>query len=236
MRILFLVLLVCVFVLYMPAGASAATPVTVSNIEAMTNWHDCSTCANGAGTAVYSMTQHQASPSLNGNSTKFSLGGTVGLSDALWYRRSVENSKGVNFKYDLNYYYTNPSAPSGMEFSTGEHVGYRWYRWDWQCSFVFGVWRTWDNANGKWVNTTAPCTRPVAYTWTHTIFEGHRYNGKVYFDAVTVNGHKYYVNFSCYPKIVDYSGNWVTIHFQLNGDKVQTPFNTWANKINLTYW
>src|SRR5437868_2729307 len=120
------------------AAAHAATPVTVSNIEAMTNWHDCTTCANGAGTAVYSMTQHQASPSLNGNSTKFSLAGTVGLSDALWYRRSVENSTGVNF--------------------------------------------------------------------------------------------------SCYPKIVDYSGNWVTIHFQLNGDKVQTPFTVWANKISLKYW
>jgi len=61
------------------AAAHAATPVTVTNIEAMTNWHDCTTCANGAGTAVYSMTQHQASPSLNGNSTKFSLGGKVSI-------------------------------------------------------------------------------------------------------------------------------------------------------------
>src|SRR5204862_6525533 len=96
------------------AAAHAATPVTVSNIEAMTNWHDCTTCANGAGTAVYSMTQHQASPSLNGNSTKFSLAGTVGLSYAVWYRRSVEKSTGVNFAYQLYSYYTHPAAPSGM--------------------------------------------------------------------------------------------------------------------------
>src|SRR4051794_135028 len=107
-----------IFVLSVGTLAKGATPVTITNIEAMTNWHDCSTCANGAGTAVYSMSQHMMSPALNGNSTKFFLGGTIGLSDALWYRRTVENSSGVNFVYDLYYLHDNPAAPTGMEFST----------------------------------------------------------------------------------------------------------------------
>jgi hypothetical protein len=221
------------FVFFLISAAGATT--TVSNIDQQTGWNSCSACANG-GVATYSLTQHQSSPSLDGNSSKFHLGGSTPLSDALWFKRVGYNSTATNFTNDTRYYLKNPSAPTGMEFSVSQHVGTKWYRWDWQCSFYFGVWRTWDNANSKWVNTSAPCKRPSAYSWTHTTFEGHRANGKVYFDAVTVNGHKYYVNKSFYPTTVSYTGNWITLHFQLNGNKTQTDFDVWGDKFNVSYW
>ena len=224
---------VLVFFVFIFASAAAAT--TVSNIDQQSGWNSCSGCANG-GIATYSMTQYQSSPSLDGNSAKFHLGGSTPLSDALWYKRVGYNSTSTHFTNDTNYYLKNPSAPSGLEFSVSQHVGTKWYRWDWQCSFYFGVWRTWDNANSKWVNTSAPCRRPSAYSWTHTTVEGHGANGKVYFDAVTVNGHKYYVNKSVYPTTVSYSGNWITLHFQLNGNKTQTDFDVWGDKFNVSYW
>jgi len=216
--------------------APTVKATTVSNIDQQSGWHSCSACANGGGVAPHSLTQFLSSPSLDGKSAKFHLGGSTPLSDALWFKRVGYSSTSTHFTYDLNYYYKNPSAPSGMEFSTSQHVGYKWYRWDWQCSFFYGVWRTWDNRNSKWVNTSAPCRRPTAYRWTHTVFEGHRANGKIYFDAVTVNGHRYYVGKSFYPKSLSYSGNWITIHFQLNGNRTQTDFDVWGDKFKVSYW
>lgn len=217
-------------------GIEAVASTTIYNLDQTSGWSGCSGCTNSLGLAQYSMTQHISSPSLDGNATKFHLGGTQPLADALWHREVVGSSSPTHFQLDLRYYYTNPSAPTGMEFSTGEHVGHQWYRLDWQCSFYFHVWRVWDGKNGGWINTSAPCARPTAYTWTHLVLEGHRYNGKTYFDAVTTNGHKYYVNRSVYPASTSSSANLVSIHFQLNGNKTATDFDVWGDRFQLTYW
>jgi hypothetical protein len=221
------------FLFLILAGVAQAT--TVSNLDQQSGWRGCSGCANG-GIANYSLTQHLSSPSLDGNSSKFHLGGSQPLADALWFKRVGYSSAATHFVYNLSYYYKSPSAPTGMEFSASQHVGYKWYRWDWQCSFYYGVWRTWDNRNSRWVNTSAPCRRPSAYGWTHTTLEGYRADGKIHFTAVTVNGHKYYVNKTFYPKSVSYSGNWITVHFQLNGNKSATDFDVWGDKFSLNYW
>jgi hypothetical protein len=215
----------------------AAAATTISDLQSASGWNGCNTCTNSTGTASsYSMTQNIASPSLDGKSAHFHLGASAPLADALWYKRVLSNSGPTHFAFDVQFYYKDSSVPTGMEFSANEHVNTRWYRWDWQCSYYFGVWRIWDNANGKWVNTSAPCIRPTNYTWTHVTLETHRYNGKVYFDAVTVNGQKHYINISVYPKTLSYSGNWVTVHYQLNGGRSGAAVDTWADKFSLTYW
>jgi len=122
-----LVLFVFIF-----ASAAAVATTTVSNIDQQSGWNACSACANG-GVATYSLTQHQSSPSLDGNSAKFHLGGSTPLSDALWFKRVGYNSTATHFTNDTHYYLKTPSAPTGMEFSVSQHVGYKWYRWDWQC-------------------------------------------------------------------------------------------------------
>lgn len=221
--------------LFMAVGV-AHSSTTLSSLQATSGWTSCTTCTNSTGTAGTStMTQNISSPSLDGKSAHFHLGSGAPLADALWYKHPVMNSSATHFIYDVRFYYKNASVPTGMEFSTSEHVSTRWYRWDWQCSYYFGVWRVWDNGNARWVNTTVPCTRPVAYSWNHATFEGHRYNGKVYFDAVTVNGRKYYVNKSFYPATAA-SGNFVTVHFQLNGGKSGAAVDAWGDEFKLTYW
>ncbi|HEU5399857.1 MAG TPA: hypothetical protein VFU86_00795 [Terriglobales bacterium] len=215
---------------------AAGAQTTFSNIEAMSGWHACSACANAGGGATYSMIQGVSSPSLNGDSTKFNLGGSTPWSHALFYRNMSYNSTATHFVYDVHYYYKTPGASSGMEFSVSQRKGYKWYRWDTQCSYVTGNWRLWDNKYARWVNTSIPCHRPSPYTWTHVAFEGHRYNGKVVFVSITVNGKKYYVNRSYYPKSMSTSSSRVIIHYQLNGNKYETDYSTWGNKFKLTYW
>lgn len=217
-------------------ASMAAHATTYYNMEQMSGWKGCSSCTNSGSGAYFSMTQYVKSPSLNGASTKFYLGSGGSLSDALWYRRMSYSSSPTNFSYTVHYYMTSPWIPTGLEMSTSEMVGSKWYRMDYQCSFYFKVWRTWNASAGSWSNTSVPCNRPSAYAWTTVNFQGHRANGKMYFDTITINGHKYYVNHSSYPKYMGGSSNWVTVHFQLNGNKSQTPFSVWGNEFQLTDW
>jgi hypothetical protein len=213
---------------------NAAT--TFSNIEQMSGWNWCSACAKAGGGAVLSMLRGQGSPSLDGASTKFFLGGATPWSHALYYKRLSSNSTATNFIYDVYYYMKAPSASSGMEFSVSQRVGYKWYRVDTQCSFLNGNWRLWNNSSGHWYDTSVPCRRPAAYTWRHLIIEGKRANGKVVFVSITDAGKKYYLNKSFYPLSMSSSSSSVTMHFQLNGDRNQTDYSVWGDKFKVTYW
>lgn len=213
-----------------------STATTFSRIEEMSGWNMCSECANAGGGATTSMQQGISSPSLDGKSTKFTLGGTTPWSHSLYYKRLTSNSSATNFVYDVSYYYKNPSASSGMEYSISQRVGYEWYRWDTQCSYINGNWRLWDNANVKWVNTTIPCTRPAPYSWVRVVFEGQRRNGKVVFVAITINGQRHYLNQAFGPRKMSTTSSSVTVHFQLNGDKYQTDYQVWGDKFKAVFW
>jgi hypothetical protein len=213
-----------------------AQTTTFTSIDQMSGWKVCSDCANGRGTALYSMTQGQTSPVLEGHSTKFWIGGSVPYSDALFYRKMSANGTANHFIYDVYYYVKDPMASAGMEFSAAQHRYKQWYRWDWQCAYTMKYWRTWDNAGSKWVNTTVPCVRPQAYKWQHVVLEGQRISGKTVFVSFTVNGVKHYVNKTFSPKTVTTTTSWVTFHFQLNGGSTQKDFSVWGDKFKLTYW
>jgi hypothetical protein len=230
----FLFLVIASFLLAGVPAASGST--TFSNIQTMTGWKWCSTCANAGGGALLAMTQNISSPSLGGKASKFFLGGTTPWSHALYYKRLSSDSTATNFKYTVHYYYKTPSAPSGMEFSMSQRKGYEWYRMDTQCSYINGDWRLWDNANSHWVDTSIACTRPTAYKWTTVTFEGQRANGKIVFVAITINGTRHYLNKSYGPKKMSSSNSSTTVHFQLNGNKTQTDYSVWGDQFSATYW
>lgn len=213
-----------------PSGAT-----TFSKIEQMSGWGSCSDCAGAGGGATYTMSQNQSSPALDGNSTKFSISGTVPFSHGLWWRRMSSNTSATNFILDMYYYMKNPSASQGLEFAANQGRSDGWYKFSTQCSFGNGSWSVWDSKNGGWVKTGIPCTRPAAYAWQHVRFEYQRSGGKAVFVAITINGNRHYVNKSFYPQSKSSSGS-VGIHFQLNGNSTETAYSTWADKMTLTYW
>jgi hypothetical protein len=212
------------------------TATTYSNLEEQSGWSWCSACANAGGGAILSMVQSQSSPSLDGDSTRFGLGGTTPWSHALYYKRVASNLSATHFIYDVYYYMKNPSASSGMEFSISQRNNYKWYRVDTQCSFLNGNWRVFNNATFHWVDTSIACKRPAAYTWRHLVIEGARSNGQVVFVSITEDGQKHYVNKSFYPSPLSSYGASINIHFQLNGDRYETDYQVWADKLTVTYW
>jgi hypothetical protein len=201
----------------------------------MSGWGSCTGCAGGGESATYWMKKPVSSPSMDGKSAQFFVGGSTPFSHGLWWRRMSSDSTASHFVFDMSFYMKNPSASQGLEFAANQAVGGKWYKFSTQCSFASKVWRVRDSKNSKWVSTSIACTRPAAYKWTHVSFEYARSEGKAKFVSITINGKKYYVSKSFYPQ-ANYSGTAVGIHFQLNGNSSQTDYSVWADRFSLKYW
>ena len=225
---------VLLIVLLAPFSASA-TATVFNHIEDMSGWSSCTSCAGGGGKAVYSMKQHQASPSVDGSSMEISLGGTKPFSHALFWRRMSSNGTASNFVLDMYYYIDNPQNSQALEFAANQSVSNYWYKFSVQCNFNSNEWRVWDSKGSRWVSTGMACIRPPAFTWQHVVFEYSRSGGQANFVSITVNGNKNYVNRSFLP-LKQTQSNAVGIHFQADGDAKQDDYKVWVDGITLTYW
>ena len=210
-----------------------------SNIDQMTGWAWCDSCAGQGGSgpsASYSMATNQSSPSLDGKSAVFFLGGTNPYSAALWWRQLGGNSSVRNFVYDLYFYLKNPSASQALEFDVNQSLNGQKFIFGTQCDYKdHKDWDVWDTANRVWVKTGIPCTPPQAYAWNHLVLEFQRTTGgKALFIAVTLNGKKSYINRSYYPKSA--SAYELNAAFQMDGNGTMTDYSTWVDKMRLIAW
>jgi hypothetical protein len=221
-----------------PLPVPPTTAFTYSNIDQMTGWLSCTTCAGAGGngpSATFSMVQNQASPSLDGKSVKFSLGGTTPYSDALWWKQLGAVNTATSFKYDLYFYLTNPAAAQSLEFDSNQANGSRRWIFGTQCNIRNGgVWDVWGNANGSWISTGIPCTAPAAFVWHHLTWEFSRTSTQVIFIGFTYDGVTHYVN-RTYTAAAS-SVNELNVAFQMDGDYRQDAYSVWVDKISLTRW
>ena len=236
MKTYFKISLVALSLAFLAAGAFAST--TISNIDQRSGWQTCSTCGGKSGSTVaapHILTQGVSSPSLDGASANFFLGGSTPYADVIWWNRLGGNDSASHFVYDLWFYVKNPSAPQALEFDVNQTVGSAWYVFGTECNYrQYGQWRVWDTRNAKWITTGIACQLPKAYTWNHVTLEYQRTNGMAKFISVTFNGVKSYINRSYYPK--SGSGSQISVAVQLDGNYLQTDFSLYVDKLTLTYW
>ena len=222
----------------MALAGMAPAATTFYNIDQMSGWQHCTVCAGAAGNgsvASFSMSQNVSSPSMDGRSAKFFLGGTDPYSNALWWKQLGANSGVRNFVYDVYFYLKNPSAPQALEFDVNQSLDGRKFIFGTQCSFKRHYWDVYDPYNRRWVQSSVPCATPTAYKWHHLVLEFHRSStGKTQFISVTINGKKAYFNRSYWPR--SSSAKEINVAFQMDGNKYQTDYNVWLDKIKLTYW
>jgi hypothetical protein len=224
--------------------ASTDSVTTYSNIDQMSGWGSCDECAGKDGdgaSAVYSMKQGVSSPSLDGKSTKFFLGGSEPYANALWWKKLIGDATVVrkqrHFKLDMYFYYTNASAVQGLEFAITQYTDGKKYNFGMQCNVRNGG--QWDVSSGNlsyvWTRTDIPCPAPPTYKWNHLEMEFERTSdGKQRYISVTLNGKKSYVNKTFGPRTT--SSNQITFHYQMNGNKYQTDYSTWTDKITVKTW
>jgi hypothetical protein len=217
--------------------APPSTAVTKGSIQQMTAWASCTVCAgvNANGpVATYSMVENQASPSLDGNSAKFSISGTKPYSDVLWWKQLGAVDTVTNLRYDVQFYITNPGVAQALEFDNNQSNGVHKFIYGTQCNIKAGHWDVWGNAAGNWLSTGVACSAPTAFVWHHLTWEFQRTSTNVVFVAFTYDGVTHYVNRS-YPAGPS-SVHELNVAFQMDGDSAMHAYSTWLDKVSLTYW
>ncbi|HYY68424.1 MAG TPA: hypothetical protein VE734_01725 [Terriglobales bacterium] len=220
--------------------STAAFAASVTNIDQMSGWESCTSCAGSGGSgpqAYYSVWIFQSSPSLDGASARFNLAGSTPYSNALWWKQLTPSPGAHNFQYDFWVYLTNSSAPQALEFDVNQSVNGKKFIFGTECDFKYlHVWKLWDSYNGTWVPTGVGCAPFQAYSWNHFILEFQRtWNDQVFFIDIVINGQRYYFNRTFQPKHgIDASE--LNVAVQLDGDYRQTPYSVWVDKITLNYW
>ena len=220
--------------------APPATAVTISNIDQMPSWDSCTVCAGiGANgpVATYSMVQSQASPSMDGLSSKFNISGTTPYSDVLWWKQLGAQNSASNFKYDVYFYLTSPQAAQALEFDMNQAIGNERFIFGTQCNIKtagVGHWDVWGNAAGNWLTTGVACTMPAAFVWHHLTWEFKRTANQVIYVGFTYDGVTHYVN-RTYPAKPS-SVNELNVAFQMDGDSKMDSFSTWLDKVSVMYW
>jgi hypothetical protein len=229
------------------SGGGSSDPATTVfyNVEQMSGWGHCDECAGAGGTgpsAPYSMTQNQASPSLDGNSTKFWLGGSTPYSNALWWKQLVSESQAAknrslrHFVYDAYFYIENPSAAQSLEWDVNQFIDGESFIMGTQCSYrAAGTWDIWDNIGERWVSTGIACPALQAYKWHHVVVEFERtWDNKLRYVSLSMNGVKHYINRYYSPRSTSWSG--ITVNYQMDGNVRQDDYSTWVDKLTLKAW
>jgi hypothetical protein len=217
--------------------SSGSTGSQYSNIDEMTGWQSCDSCAgaNGTGPAlVHTLTQNVSSPSMDGKSAKFSIFPTTSYANALWWHTLTPQPAARHLVYDVNFYITNPSASQALEFDVNQALNDKWYIFGTECTMGTKVWKVWDYYK-HWVDTGVSCAAITAYKWHHLTWEFERTSdNRTHFVSVTLDGVKSYVNRYYYPK--PNSSPKLTVSFQMDGNKAGIDYSTWLDKVSLKYW
>jgi len=210
------------------------------------NYDICKSCGGGV---TWSMGQGVGSPSMTGNATKFSIGGSHPYSDVLWTNSLIGDfsSQGIKdedrkiipnlhyFTYDLYFYSSQLGVAQVMEFDINQYFNGNGFVYGHQCRIAGGhEWDVWDNVNKKWKPTGIPCN-PVQNAWNHVTIQVQRTSdNKLRYHSISLNGN---------TKILDWyyphynSGNWygMGVNFQLDGNYQQSPYTVYVDKFSLTY-
>ena len=218
-------------------GISAAQTVK-SNIQKMTGWQSCSSCAGSGGTgavASFSMTQFQSSPSLSGASSRQHLDPSKPYSNALWWKQLGANNSASHFVYDVYFYLKTPSYSQALEFDVNQSNGSHKFIFGTQCNIRGGgVFDVYDPAGHAWRHTGIHCGTPSAFKWHHLTWELYRDSTHVHYVSVTLDGVKHYVNRAYSAR--SSSTKEINVAFQMDGDGSAHTYDTWIDKVSLKYW
>jgi len=217
---------------------SLASRGTVGKIEELDPWQSCTDagCAGGQGTSTTFTAPYQTTPSRDGSSRQFYLGGTGQYSNSYWYKFVGGSSTATNFTYDLYPRVDNPVAPQALEFDVNQSFsGKRWI-FGTQCNFKgSGKWDVWDGGAGKWVPTKLACKQWKANTWVHIVWSVQRVGDTVRYTSIAIDGVTNSINMQL-PRQPSWVGSDIDIAVQLDGDSNQTPYNVWVDSVQLTAW
>jgi len=215
------------------------TATVFSKVEEMTNWQSCDVCAGAGGngpTTPHWMAQFQTSPSLDGASAEFFVGGSTPYAAALWWKQLGPIDSVTHFVYDMNFYLTDSTAPQALEFDVNQSVNGKKYIFGTECDFHGNqTWRVWDSSL-HWQDTGVSCAAAhSAKVWHSLRWEFERTSGwHTHFIAVTVDGVRKSVDRFYNPQAS--SVRELNLAFQMDGNSTMTDYKVWVDKVKLSVW
>lgn len=240
-----------------PPSSVPANAVKLANIQASSGWEswgqlapayqDCSAPCTGVN---WTMTKGVSSPSISGNATEFTIGGTIPYSDVLWANPVIGqfSTQGLpdnnhtlmptihNFIYDADFYVTDATVTQVLEFDISMYMNSVSMIWGNQCNHLGdGQWDIWDNQNAHWVGTGAACT--LHNGWNHVTIQAQRESDNaLLFQSFTLNGAMTTLNRTYAPAVAPPSWYGITVNYQMDGDAHQSANTTYVDNLSLTYW
>jgi len=196
------------------------------------------------------MEQGVQSPSVSGDSTKYSIGGTQVYTDVLWNNHLIGDgsSQGLpdhdkklvptlhNFTYDVYFWADNVELSQALEFDINQFVDNKSFIFGHECRIAQGnVWAVWDNQNNTWVPTGKPC-KPLSNSWNHLVIQVQRTSDdQLLYQTITLNGETQTLNWYLPPSE---KNDWwgVTINYQEDGNFAQDPYDVFVDQLNFSYW
>jgi hypothetical protein len=208
------------------------------------NYNPCSNCSPNV---TWSMWPHIGSPSQDGNSSQFNVGGTQAFSDGFWNNHLIGDGGKIadpnhnivsqyhNFIYDAYFYGNNIGLSQALEFDINQFVGGKSYIWGTECRIAGGnQWDIWDNQGHKWQPTGVPCY-PNNNAWNHVTVKVQRTSdGHLLFQSITLNGKTANLNIYQWPTSTSWYG--ITVNYQQDGNYRQQAYSIWVDKMTFTYW
>jgi hypothetical protein len=212
------------------------------------SWGICSSCTASGPELKWSWTQNATSPSMDGLSTKSVYGGgNYQWGDVLWNNHLIGSfsSQGLadsnhtlnptlhKFTYDVYFWVKDASVSQALEFDINQFTGGKSYIWGHECRIAGGhQWDIYDDVNHKWLPTGVPCN-PVSGAWNHLILSVERTSSnQLLFKSITLNGKTATINHTEPPTSTSWNG--VTINYQLDGNRVGTPYEVYLDKLTFT--
>jgi hypothetical protein len=205
-------------------------------------------CSNCSPAVTWSMKQGISSPSMTGSAAKFSLGGTMKYTDALWNNHLIGDlsTQGLpdtsrtyvptlhNFTYDLYFYGDHLELAEALEFDIGQFASNKGYMFGTECRMQTKEWAIWDNVNSRWISTGVSC-QPANGSWNHLIIKVQRtFNDQLLYQSITLNGKTATLNKTYAPfSTPGWSG--VVVNFQLDGNSQQAPYSVYLDNFNFSY-
>jgi Bacterial Ig domain len=224
------------------SGTSTTNLTVYSRIEEQSEWQTCGNCGNSGATgstATYSMTRGISSPSVDGSSSLFSIGGPYPYKNGYWY---ISHSPGpstpvqyLRYEFDLYVPSSYVNAPQAIEFECQQQANGYVYNFAWQANYAGNQWRIFDYVLRQWDSTGIALTRFSGNTWHHIIAEYHAQGAYVVHDALTIDGVRHVVGITHPAKYVGGTSHYLNNAFQLDLNGSATPYKVYVDAMTVSY-
>jgi hypothetical protein len=220
-------------------GSATPTPIATVNSFPVSGWQTCGTCGNTGGsgnaaTANYSVVD-TTTPSLDGDSSKFSIAALDPYANAYWwYVDSPTYASSTHVAYEFELYIPSAArdASQAVEFEFQQSSGGMTYNFAWQANFGGGYWRNFDYVSKAWVATTVSLSELTPDTWHLVRVEGTRTDSTLTNTSITIDGNTHTVNSQFAAANTGFSDKF-TNAFQLDSDKNMDPYSVYVDKMKV---